>query len=59
MDAEAARFLGQAQFQLSGNVLAKLSYTYTTADLSPTAVNAFEVYLVSSTSAITFPKPKS
>lgn len=53
MDSEAVHFLGQAQFQLSGNVLAKLSYTYRTADPSPTTVNAFELYLVSSTSVIT------
>lgn len=27
MDSEAVHFLGQAQFQLSGNILAKLPYT--------------------------------
>lgn len=54
MNSEAVHFLGQAQFQLSGNALAKLSCACRTADLSPTTVNAFELYLVPSTSVITF-----
>lgn len=54
MDLEAVNFLGQPQFQVAGDVLAKLSNTYGTVDLSLTTLDAFELHLVFSTGVITF-----
>lgn len=53
MDSEAGFIylfiLGQAPFQLSHNVLAKLLFSYKTAAFSPATVNAFKLHLISNT----------
>lgn len=51
MDSEAGFFffLGQAPFQLSHNLLAKLIFSYKTAAFSPATVNAFKLHLISNT----------